>query len=144
MTDIKDILPAFRKKLEFISQSETETLAERQVASFYLKILRPYNYRNLIRQRGFGRGVGGTGDNIIAMPVVERDENGCPIFQDGQLKTTHCMFDDFEAYLHHIEYRGSVRHDAALWMSLPTRVNAIPRDDYTAMWFRHQGWSRDY
>ena len=142
MTDIKDILPAFRNKLTFISQSAQEPPAERQVATFYLEVLKPYNYRNLVRQRGFGRGVGGRGDNIVVMPVVDRDEDGKPIIQNGQLQTIHCMFDDFRAYLSHIERRASVRHDAALWMSLPISVNAIPREDYTAMWFRHQGWVR--
>ena len=143
MTDIQDILPAFKNKLRFISQSENETPAERQVAAYYLNMLEPYGYRNLVHQHGFGRGVGGTGDNIISLPVVERDDDGKPVIKDGNLKTTHCMFDDFMSYLSHIERRQPVRHDACLWMSLPVSVNAIPRDDYISMWFRHQGWTRE-
>ena len=143
MTEIKDILPAFRNKLKFISENENEPPAERQVASFYLDLLKPYDHRALHRQHGFACGVGGSGDNIIIMPLVERDEEGNPIIKKGKPKITHCMFDDFRAYLRHIDYRKPVRHDAVLWMSLPVTVNAIPREDYTAMWFRHQGWTRD-
>ena len=142
MTDIKDILPAFRNKLRFICANDSEPPDERVVASFYLKTLEPYNYRNLVRQHGFGRGVGGSGDNIIIMPLVERDKANKPIIQNGKPKITHCMFDDFQNYLNTIDRRIGVRHDAALWMSLPVSVNAIPRDDYMAMWFRHQGLGR--
>ena len=143
MTDVQNILPAFKNKLRFIAEDTKETPAERQVASYYLRILEPYSYRNLIRQHGFGRGVGGSGDNIIGMPTVERDETGAPIIRDGQLQITACLFDDFHAYLHHIERRKPVRHDTTLWMSLPVSVNAIPRDDYMAIWRRHMGWCRN-
>ena len=144
MTEIQNILPAFKNKLRFIISSENEPSAERQVASFYLDIIDPYDYHNLVRQEGFGIVVGGRGDNIIAMPIVERDENGNPVIQDGKPQTTICMFDDFRAYLSHIERRVPVRHEGALWMSPPVSVNAIPREDYVAMFFRHMGWTRDH
>ena len=142
MTDVQNILPAFRNKLKYIMESKNETPAERQALAFYLRVLEPYDDRILKKQKGFGKGIGGTGDNIVSMPVVERDENGAPIIHEGQLQTTTCMFDDFGAYLKHIECRQPVRHDTGLLDILPVSVNAIPRDDYAAIWFRQVEWCR--
>lgn len=43
------------------------------------------------------------------MPVVERDEQGTPIVEENNLKTIHCVFDDFHSYLIFIQNKGVVK-----------------------------------
>ena len=143
MQDVKNILPAFRNKLKYIYEDETQSLPEREAARFYDSLLKNYSFRDLIPQHGFARGVGGSGDNIIVMPLIERDENGQILFEDEKIKTTHCMFRSFKSYLDYITQRKPVCHGHECWMSLPANIDGLPRDVYEAIWFRHQGIVRD-
>ena len=143
MSDLKSVLPAFINKLKFISEDEKQPLSEQEAARFYSDLLKNYSYRNLVPQHGFARGVGGSGDNIVVMPLVERDESGHVIFEDNKLQITHCMFNSFRSYLNYIQDRQPVRHGHECWMSLPSNLDGLPRDMYETIWFRHQGILRD-
>lgn len=140
---MSDILKTFRNRLKSIVSDKNEDILERRVADFYLNILKPYDDRSLKRQRGFGRGIGGTGDNIVSMPVVERNERGIITDSSGQLQTVHCVFDDFQSYLNHIEKRLPVKKTISRWKFLPSSVNGLTADEYYAIWERGQGLDRD-
>ncbi len=143
MTDIQNILPIFKNKLMHIVQDESQSILERKTAQFYLDIIKPYDYKNLIRQKGFGRGIGGSGDNIVVMPVIERDENGQIIQNDGNIRTVSCVFDDFKSYLDFIEDKRPIRKSVSHWRTLPISVNGMTQDDYTLIWQRFQGLVRE-
>jgi hypothetical protein len=97
----------------------------------------------LIRQKGFGRGIGGTGDNIIVMPVIERDENKQVIQDNNNFCITYCVFDDFKSYLNFIEDKMPVRRSVSHHRTLPASVNGITQDDYILIWQRFQGLARE-
>ena len=143
MTETKDILPSFLNRLTYISESENEPPSEKLAARYYLNILKRYSNKDLRLQYGFARGVGGSGDNIVVMPLVERNEDGSVALEDNKLKTTHCIFNNFRSYLSYIYRRQPVRHGHETWMSLPIDLDGLPRDTYEAIWFRHQGIMRD-
>lgn len=138
-----EVLQAFKDKLKVIIQDKSKDDLDRQVADFYLKTLTPYDDRVLKRQRGFGRGIGGTGDNIISMPVIERNENGIVLDSEGKPKIVHCVFDDFQSYLNHIERRLPVKKPISRWKFLPSSVNGLTVDEYYTIWKRGQGLDRD-
>ena len=144
MTELEDILPSFRNKLKYISENKKEPIGERLAAQYYFNLLASYKTRDLTLQHGFGRGVGGSGDNIVVMPLVERDDKGSVIMEDGKLKITHCMFNNFRSYLSYIQRRRPVNYGRECWMSLPVNLDGLPRDVYQNIWFRHQGITRDY
>ena len=128
-----------RQNLMKIVASPNESPAEQKAARFYLEILKNKTDRDLRRQPHFAIGVGGCDDNLITMPLVERDENG-PILDDkNQLVTTECVFNNFQSYLTYLTRRLPVNHNTENCMSLPSIVNGIPTDDYSAIWFRHLG-----
>ena len=143
MTDVQNILPIFKNNLLRIIQDENQLLVERKTAQFYLDTLKPYSYKNLIRQKGFGRGVGGSGDNIIVMPVVERNENGQVIQNDNNINIVRCVFDDFKSYLQFIEDKKPIRKSVSHWRTLPTNVDGMPQSDYILIWQRFQGLIRE-
>ena len=132
-------LETFKNNLLSISQDKNISSFERQVADFYLGVLKPYDDRVFNKQRGFGRGVGGSGDNIIMMPVVERDGQKPLLDKNGNLKTVRCVFDDFQSYLNHIEQKLPVKRNISRWRSLPSCVNGLTADEYYAIWCRSQG-----
>lgn len=138
-----EVLQIFKDKLKLIIQDETKDNLARQVADFYLGILTPYDDRVLKRQRGFGRGVGGSGDNIISMPVIERDETGVVLDVSGRPKIVHCVFDDFRSYLNHIEQGLPVKKHVPRWKIMPSSVNGLTMETYQAIWMRNQGFERE-
>lgn len=138
-----EVLQAFKDKLKVIIQDKSKDDLDRQVADFYLKTLTPYDDRVLKRQRGFGRGIGGTGDNIISMPVIERDETGIVLNAEGKPKIIHCVFDDFQSYLNHIERCLPVKRCISRWKVMPSCVNGLTMDEYQAIWMRSQGIERE-
>lgn len=138
-----EVLQKFRNNLSAISQSKSEDILERRVSEFYLNILKPYDDKVLKRQFGFGRGIGGTGDNIVSMPVVERDETGAVLENKGTLRVIHCVFDDFQSYLDHIERRLPVKRCISRWKVMPSSVNGLTMDEYQAIWMRNQGLERE-
>jgi len=143
VTELKSFLTSFQNRLKYISENKKEPHSERLAAAYYFDLLKNYTYRDLTLQYGFARGVGGSGDNVIAMPLVERDENGSVILEDGKLKITHCMFNNFRSYLNYIQRHQSVHHDCDCWMSIPSDLDGLPRDVYQRIWFRHQGIIQD-
>lgn len=140
---MQEKLQDFKDKLQYISENNSESVLERQIADFYLKILNPYDERVLKRQKGFGCGIGGTGDNVILMPVIERDNQGVVLDREGKPKTIRCVFDDFRSYLNYIEQRLPVKRCISRWKSLPSSVNGLTMDEYQAIWMRSQGIEKE-
>ena len=141
LLSMTECLQTFKNMLLKLSCDKNVKPLERQVAAFYLGVLKPYDDRVLRKQRGFGRGVGGSGDNIIMMPVVERDAQRLILDENGNLKIVRCVFDDFQSYLNHIECRLPVKRNISRWHSLPSCVNGLTADEYQDIWSRSQGIS---
>lgn len=143
MSDAKNELDMCREDLAKILQDPKESLLERRVAGFYLDKLKPYTAKFLHRQDGFHQHIGGTGDNIVNMPVIERDDHGPVVDETGDLKITYCVFDDFQGYLRFIKKRSGVRYIASHCRHFPPCLNGVSVADYQAIWNRSQGLERD-
>ena len=82
-------------------------------------------------------------DNIVVMPVIERDENRQVIQDNNNFCITYCVFDDFKSYLNFIEDKMPVRKSVSHRRTLPACVNGITQDDYILIWQRFQGLVRE-
>ncbi len=128
-----------RKALIQTAADPRENPAEKKAALFYLTTLKDYSEKLLHHQSGFGRGIGGTGDNMVFMPLVERENGEVLLDKNGKLQTTKCVFDDFQTYLQFIQTRREVQHGMEYRRFLPGDVNALPVNDYMAIWHRQNG-----
>lgn len=133
-----NVLVLCRRALMKIAVRSTENSAEKMVARFYLNELKKCDEKWLHNQSGFGRGIGGHGDNMIFMPVVERKNNQIVLDDEGHLKTTKCVFDDFKSYLKFIQTRQDIQQDMQYRRILPHNLNGLPADDYIAIWNRQR------
>ncbi len=116
---------------------------EKKAALFYLGALKDFDTKLLHNQGRFRRGIGGTGDNMVFMPLVERENDKALLDEEGNVQATKCVFDDFKTYLAYIQTSKGVRHDMHYRRILPRDLNALPVEDYVAIFNRQRGLS-DY
>lgn len=101
--------------------------AEKKAMAFYIEQLSEMGFcSDNAKFARPGKGVGGTGDEMVFHRLVVRDEQGTPVISpEGELLTEICAFEDFATYLKYVDGK-KVEPGPGIF------YNGIPQDDYVS------------
>ncbi len=127
---LEQVLLSFKNNLH----GDTISTIEQKACIFYIKQLVLLKKKNSLNNCShFYKGIGGTGDNIICLDIVERDKNKLPLLnKDKTLKITPCVFENIDAYLDFIQNKKIPIRDIAKISR--KNFNGVTRDLYIEYW----------